>query len=565
MKRLTRMRALALVVGLGLVASACGDDGDTATSEPSGTGSTGGTGAAATTTTQTPKQGGTLTFAVYSETTGLDPVVPNGVGTGGGHELNAIYDTLMRYDSASGKFVPSLAESLTPNAENTEWTLKLRPNVKFTDGTAVDAEAVKFNLARHTTFRSRASGQVALIKETTVVDPTTVKFTLTTAWGNFPFALSGAPGMLGSPTALKACGDKKPAECSFNTAPVGAGAFMLDSFKPKEAITLKKNPNYFGGAPYLDGVKFVFLGAGNAAVADAMKSGTIDAGFLRQPEVIKKAQADGYQGNLALHSAGGILLMNNGVKVTCAAGAPAPLCTGKPDGEKVATTPATADKRIRQAVAYAIDPTVMNTRLWNGAGFAGTELFQKTSKWSSGTPGITPDAAKAKALVEEVKKEGKWDGSIRILCYNGNPGWGLAVQALLESAGFKVTKNDDQAIAGYISDIQVKKNFDIACWGFNVYDDDPWINLNGNLNSTSASNWIGYANPEMDKLLAQALGAKTDADRKTAYDGIAKLWNQDVPSAIFESTGEMIAWDKDVHGITSNVTVVARFDKAWIG
>ena len=139
------------------------------------------------------------------------------------------------------------------------------------------------------------------------------------------------------------------------------------------------------------------------------------------------------------------------------------------------------------------------------------------------------------------------------------------MQAQLEAVGFKVTKNDDQAISGYITDIQVKHDFDIACWGYNIYEDDPWINLNGNLNSTAASNWIGYANPEMDKLLGQLLGAKSDDERKTALTSISKLWNEDVPAAIFEATGEMIVWDKDVHGVTSNITAVARFDKAWIG
>ncbi len=569
MRRPWRFRAVGLVLAAGLLAAACGDDGGESTGS---TGSSGGTGtggtgssAANTTTTATPKAGGILTFAVYAETGGLDPVVPNAVGTTGGHEMNAVFDTLMRWDADAGKFVPSLAESLTPNADGTEWTLKLRPNIKFTDSTALDAEAVKFNVARHTTFRSRSSGQVALIKDMTVVDPATVKFTLTTAWGNFPFALSGAPGMIGSPTAIKACGDKKPAECSFNTAPVGAGPFMIDSFKAKESITFKKNPSYFGGAPYLDGLKFVYLGSGNAAVADALKAGTIDAGFLRQPEVIKKAQADGYEGRLAIQAAGGVILMNNGVKVTCKDAKPEPLCTGKPDGEKVQTATATADKRVRQAVAYAIDPAVMNQRLWNGAGFAGTELFQKTSAYHTGTPGTTYDLAKAKALVEEVKKDGKWDGTIRIDCYNGNPNWGTAVETLLKTAGFNVIRKDDQAISPYIASIQVNKNFDLGCWGFNVYEDDPWINLNGNLNSTSAANWIGYANPEVDKFLAQALGAKTKDEAKAAYAGIAKIWAQDVPSAIYEATGEMIVWDKDVHGVTGNVTAVARFEKAWIG
>ena len=556
-----RPRLLAAVFALGLVAQACGDDGGGSTSAQSG--STAGSGAA--TTTLVPKSGGVLTFGVYGETPGLDPVVSNGSGTTGGHEMNAVFDTLMRWNPKAQKYETRLAESLTPNADAVEWTMKLKANLKFTDGTALDADAVKYNIQRHTTFSSRAAGLVARIKDITVVDPLTVKFTLTSAWGGFPYVLSYTPGMIGSPTALKACGDKKPRDCEFNTAPVGAGPFQIDSFKPKEAITLKKNPAYSGGAPYLDGLKFVFLDTGASKTYTALQTGSINAAFLRQPEYIKKTQAEGIEGYTALNWLGGILLINNGVTVKCSGGKPEPACTGKADGTAVPTTPPTTDKRVRQAIAYATNPDTINQRLWNGAGFAGTEFFQKSSRFYTGTPGTTYDLTKAKALVDEVKKEGKWDGSIRINCHNGNLNWGVAVQAMLESAGFKVTRKDDQDVAGLISDIQVKKDYDVACWGFNVYEDDPFINLNQNLQSKSAGNWMGYANPEVDKLLDQAVTAKTDAERKTAFDGIAKIWNTDVPSVVFEATGEMVAWRKDVHGVEVTVANSALFDKAWIG
>ncbi len=567
MKRNARILSLLLLVGL--LAGACGDDGGSTSSSASG--STGGTGGAsgsaqaATTTTLTPKQGGVLTFGVYGETPGLDPVVANGSGTTGGHEMSAVYDTLMRWNPTTQQYEPRIAQSLVANADASEWTLKLKPNIKFTDGTALDADAVKYNIGRHTTYSSRAAGLVARIKETTVVDPLTVKFTLTTPWGGFPYVLSYTPGMIGSPTAMKACGDTKPASCAYNLAPVGAGPFQIDSFKPKEAITLKKNAAYYGGAPYLDGLKFVYLDSGREKTYAALQTGTLNAGFLRQPEMIKKAKADGIEGYTALNWLGGLVLINNGVSVKCSGGKPEPACTGKADGTAVPTTPPTTDKRVRQAVAFATNPDTLNQRLWNGAGFAGTEFFQKSSRFSTGTPGTTYDLAKAKALVDEVKKEGKWDGSIRVSCYNGNPQFGQTMQAMLEAAGFKVTRKDDQDIAGLINDIQVKKDYDLACWGFNVYEDDPFINLNQNLQSKSAGNWIGYANPEVDKLLDQAVAAKTDAELKTAFDGIAKIWNADVPSVIFEATGEMVAWRKDVHGIEVTVTNTALFDKAWIG
>lgn len=110
MKRNARILSLLLLVGL--LAGACGDDGGSASSN--GSGATGGTGGAsgsaqaATTTTLTPKQGGVLTFGVYGETPGLDPVVANGSGTTGGHEMSAVYDTLMRWNPTTQQYEPRI-------------------------------------------------------------------------------------------------------------------------------------------------------------------------------------------------------------------------------------------------------------------------------------------------------------------------------------------------------------------------------------------------------------------------------------------------------------------------
>jgi peptide/nickel transport system substrate-binding protein len=556
-------RVTALVVGLAVFATACGDDGESGGSAAT----TGGGGAttAAPTTTAAPKKGGTITFGVFGETPGLDPVVANGSGTTGGHEMNAIYDTIVAYNTDTKKYDNRTAESLTPNADFSEWTLKLKPGLKFTDGTAYDAEAVVFNIRRHTQFRSRAASIVARIKDMAVVDPATVKFTLTSAWSGFPYVLAYTPGMVGSPTALKACGEKVPRECDYNLKPVGAGPFVIDSFKPKDSITMKKNPAYHGGEPYLDGLKFVFLDTGSTKTYDALKNNTLQAAFLRNSDVIKAArETDKIPGYLALNWMGGIVLMNNGLKFTCNNGAPAPACTGKANGEVVTTAPPTSDKRIRQAVALASDPKTLDTRVFNGTGFPGTEIFQKDSRFFNNTPGTPVDAARAKALVEEVKKEGKWDGSIRLNCHNGNPQWGPTMQALLEQAGFKVNRKDDYDVGALIQDIQIKKDYDLACWGFNVYEDDPFINLSQNLLSTSAGNWMGYANPQVDTLLNQAVTAKDDAARKGIYDQIAKIWNEDVPSVVFQATPEYVSWRKEINGIRINVTNSAMFDKAWI-
>jgi ABC-type transport system substrate-binding protein len=63
--------------------------------------------------------------------------------------MNAIYDTIVRYNTTTGKYDNNTAESVTANADSTEWTVKLKSGIKFTDGTAYDAEAVKFGMNRH--------------------------------------------------------------------------------------------------------------------------------------------------------------------------------------------------------------------------------------------------------------------------------------------------------------------------------------------------------------------------------------------------------------------------------
>jgi peptide/nickel transport system substrate-binding protein len=89
-----------------------------------------------------------LSFGTYSEPRGLDPIVATGYGVTGGVELSALYDTLVRYDPETKKYVMRTAESLTADEAFKEWTLKVRPNIKFGDGTPYDAAAGKFNSPR---------------------------------------------------------------------------------------------------------------------------------------------------------------------------------------------------------------------------------------------------------------------------------------------------------------------------------------------------------------------------------------------------------------------------------
>src|SRR4051812_1267570 len=121
--------------------------------------------------------GGTITWLKSSEQLGWDPVNISGAGSADGPAAFMLFDVLVYNDNRT--VVPQTADSLT-STDGQVWTLKLKSNIKFTDGTPYDAEAVKFNYLRLQDPNNKASraAQANLIGSMDVVDPLTLKLTL---------------------------------------------------------------------------------------------------------------------------------------------------------------------------------------------------------------------------------------------------------------------------------------------------------------------------------------------------------------------------------------------------
>ena len=391
---------LSLTCVLALVAGACGDDGGDGSASVTSSPAT----SLAPTTTAAPTKGGSISVGVVTEIAGLDPTMLTSSGTTGGIEAAALYDTIARFDPQTKRYEGRTAATIEPNADFTQWTVRLKPNIRFTDGTAYDAEAVKFNIDRHTATASRSSSKAILttfLQTIAVVDPLTIRFTLKQSWPAFPFVLTQNVGMIASPAAVQKAG----ADFNRNPGAAGAGPFELVSYKPKESIVVRRNPTFYGGEPYLDQITFVAptLG-GDSGKLDALGTGTLQMTVLsNDPAVLAAAKAK-YPVIDRYSFGGSIVLMNSGVEVTCAGGNPAALCAGKPDGTKLRTQPPTADVRLRKAIVAAMDTRVVNDRAWAGTGLAQSALFPKQFPWEPGLAGPTYDATEAKRLVEEVKR-----------------------------------------------------------------------------------------------------------------------------------------------------------------
>ncbi len=183
------------------------------------------------------KSGGDIRFGLEAETTGGYCIPSSQLVVSGIQVAAAIFDTLTMPNTKNA-YVPNLAESVTPNATFDEWTIKLRPNIKFHNGEALNSAAVKQNMdawKRGRLFQFVYSN----MGDVTVVDDLTVKVATKTPWPAFPgyLYLQGRAGIV-APAQLNS-----PDTCTTN--PIGTGPFKFDSWKVNEALTVSKNPTYW--------------------------------------------------------------------------------------------------------------------------------------------------------------------------------------------------------------------------------------------------------------------------------------------------------------------------------
>lgn len=558
MKNRRHYAALAVIILLSLFSASCGDDGGGG-AEPGGDASNGEQG------DQIPQSGGEITFGEFSEVVSLDPVRVQGQGSTGSTTVAAIYDTLVRYNPDTRKFEGRTAESFTPNATYDEWTVKLKQGIKFSDGTAYDAEAVKLSIQRHqdpsNPTISRATSSV--IKQMDVIDPTTLKLTLNEQWPGFPFVLADKVGMIVSPTAVKKYGADFGTPNGFQG--IGAGPFIVESYKPKEAVVLKKNSGYHNQPVYLDGIRFVQLATG-AASYEALKAGTLQVAFLREPQVVDAAKKDGYPGFTNFQQAGNILLFNLGATVNCSGGKPEPVCTGKPDGPGKSDA-VTKSLKVRQALIAALDPKAINERVYEGKGIVDGRLFKKDFPWySEDAASFKYDPELAKRLVGEAKAEG-WNGKVRILCANTEAGknTALVAETLWRAVGIEVESNTQLPTPDQVLQVTNKKDFDVSCWGYSIGHDEGSVNtLNSNLRTPGSATRAGYSSPEMDGLIAEARRAIDDDQKKAIYKKVQDLYVKDAVGYPFNAVQEYIAWNKKVHGPIGSQQTVVHLDKTWL-
>ncbi|MGA2307498.1 MAG: ABC transporter substrate-binding protein [Acidimicrobiales bacterium] len=217
-----------------------------------------------------PKRGGSLVFGTDAEETGFNPTTASFDNVGVMY-ARTVFDPLTIMNAA-GTWEPYLAQSVTPNATYTSWTVTLRPNVLFHDGTPCDGAAMLAN------FRAQKSSLLvgiiigSILDTITQTGPLSVTLTFNTPWAPFPLYLAGGIG--GQNAYLMA--QSMLANPNGTSNPVGTGPFVFKEWEPNSHFTATANPHYWRpGLPYLDEITYKPI-PDEATRAEALQSGTID-------------------------------------------------------------------------------------------------------------------------------------------------------------------------------------------------------------------------------------------------------------------------------------------------
>jgi peptide/nickel transport system substrate-binding protein len=456
-----------------------------------------------------PVEGGEITVGLEAETNSWTPG-EGSFANSGTTVAYALYDPLMKR-TEDGEFEPYLAESMEPNEDLTTWTLKLRPDVLFHDGTPLNAEALKTIFDTYLTApTSNVANSLKDVTALNVVDDLTVEYVLSDTNAAFPSVLTGSPGWPFSPTAAAANGPDAGAN------PVGTGPFKFVSWQRDSNLVLEKNEDYWrDGLPYLDGITFRPIPDEDTRLS-SLQSGDIDVlQTLRQSTVAKARELDGVDNYEYLGNNSGGTIINSSI-------------------------PPFDDVRVRQAMAYGIDqPALIDVIGGTGLTPDATQYFSPDSPFYSEEVAEafpTFDQERAQELYDEYKNDpersdGQPVGTDIAFTYNCPPDPTLnELSQLYQSFWSTLGMEVNLATVEQATHVQngIAKDYEVQCWRVGS-ETDPYTTLRDAF-TEGPLNFTGYTSSVIDEALVTLRSTTDIEERKAAVEEIGMDIAENVPN-----------------------------------
>jgi peptide/nickel transport system substrate-binding protein len=437
----------------------------------------------------------TLRFGLAEDPDVLDPTLARTFV--GRIVFAAMCDKLFDIDEKLN-IVPQLATAYEWAGDSKSVLLKIRQGVTFHDGEKLDAEAVKFSIERHKTMQgSNRRGELAPVTSVEVVDPQTVKLNLSAPFAPLLAQLADRAGMIVSPKAAKAAGDK------FGANPVCAGPFKLVERVAQDRIVLEKFANYWDkGRVHID--RLVYLPIVDATVRLAnLRSGQLD--FI---ERMAASDVPSFKNDNRFKVAKIVEIGYQGITIN----------TGK--SEMAQKTALGRDPRVREAFELAIDRDAVVQVVMEGEAQPGNQwVAPSNSFYAKNVPMPKRDVNRAKALLKEA---GVTNPTVNLMTATTTDAQkiGQVVQSMAKEAGFDVKIQSTEFSTSL--NLADKGDFDayVLAWSGRA---DPDGNLFSFYGCKQPLNYSGYCKPEIDDLLKQSREQRDPAARQKIYEQIAAI------------------------------------------
>ena len=435
----------------------------------------------------------------------------------------ALCDKLIDIDEKLG-LVPQLAQSWEWSADSKALTMKLRAGVIFHDGEKFDAAAVKFNIERHKTLPgSNRRGELAPVTSVDVLDPLTVRLNLSAPFAPLLAALTDRAGMMLSPKAAVAAGDK------FGSKPVCSGPFKFAERVAQDRIVLERFDGYWNKAA-VNFAKVTYTPIPDATVRLAnLKAGQLD--FI---ERVASSDIEKLKGDKRLKTAAITEIGYQGITINIA------------KSERSQLNPLGKDARVREAFELALDRQGLAQVVMDNEAVVGNQWVAPGNVYyAKGSPVPKRDIEKAKAL---LKAAGVPKPSFTLLTATTSDAQRLAlvVQAMTRDAGFDVKiQSAEFATSLNMND---KGDYDayVLAWSGRPDPDGNLFSFHG---CKQPLNTSGYCDAETDKLLAASRSVRDVAERRKIFEQIAARIGKERPIVYLYHRNWLWAYTAKLSGV----------------
>jgi len=463
-----------------------------------------------------------------------------------------LFSSLYSYDT-TGHLDGDLAESMQVDATGMIYTIKIRDNAKWHDGTQLTAKDVAFTveLIKNPEVRSplRINWQDVDVK---AIDDTTVQFKLPAVYAAFPHALTFAvlPKHIldkVTPGSIR--------ENAFSRSPVGSGPFSLrllqnaDGSSGQKVVNMTAFDQYHGGAPKLGRFE-VHAYATQNDIVKALRTGEVSG--ATDVFGIDETQVDTHNYNVLVRpvNSGIYALLNN-------------------------DSPTLKDKSVRQALQIATDTSEIRKKFDNKVPKLDLPFMNGQLAGNDVPQAPAPNLTKAKALLDQAGW--KMDGDIRKkgevplelnVATTKNTQYEKAIEVLAgqwRKLGVKVTTNitdTSNPSTNFIQTVLQPRNYDVLLYELFIgADPDVYAYWHSTQVGMSGYNFSNYANSTADAALASARSRLEPDLRNIKYKAFAKQWLEDVPAiGLYQSVSEYVV-NKHVHTFDPKAVLVSAHDR----